>query len=110
MRLPYGERAVVPLEKLVDYCLNPEHPRGQHKARVFAAALGIGAAEVDQLRQALLDAALAADAIAGEADDYGQRFVIDFEMKGPAGQARVRSLWIVRHGEDSPRLTSCYVL
>jgi len=24
--------------------------------------------------------------------------------------ATVRSLWIIRHGEDFPRFTSCYVL
>ena len=27
-------------QKLVDYCLNLEHPRGKHKARVFATAQG----------------------------------------------------------------------
>jgi hypothetical protein len=31
-------------------------------------------------------------------------------MNGPAGQAKVRSGWIVRSGEDFARLTSCYVL
>ncbi len=41
MKLPNGERAVVDIIKLQDYCLNPAHPRGQHKARVFAAALGL---------------------------------------------------------------------
>ena len=38
---------------------------------------------------------------------YGQRYVLVFEMIGLRGSAKVRSLWIVRTGEDIPRLTSC---
>ena len=110
MRLPNGDQAVVPLDKLLDYCLNPEHPRGQHKARVFAAALGITSAEADCLRAELLAAAATRDAMAAEADDFGQRFVLDFEMEGFTGSVQVRSLWIIRRGEEIPRLTSCYVL
>ena len=109
MRLPNGEHAIVPLEKLLDYCLNPEHPRGQHKARVFAAALGVTLADAPELRQALLDAAARGDATTGDSDEFGQRFVLDFEMTGPQGTATVRSLWIIRAGESIPRLTSCYV-
>lgn len=38
MKLPNAERAVVDVRKLRNYCLNAEHPRGQHKARVFKSA------------------------------------------------------------------------
>jgi len=110
MRLPGAERAVVDTAKLRDYCLNPNHPRGRHKARVFASALGLTVADSDILRQALVDAATSFEATPGDKDDYGQRYVLDFPMKGPAGEATVRSNWIVLAGEDFPRLTSCYVL
>jgi hypothetical protein len=40
MKLPNGERAVVDIRKLRDYCLSAKHRRGRHKARVFEAALG----------------------------------------------------------------------
>jgi hypothetical protein len=46
----------------------------------------------------------------GERDAYGQRFVLDFDVEGTAGSGRIRSTWIVRTGEDMPRLTSCFVL
>ena len=39
--LPNPDRAVVDLAKLRDYCLNPQHEEGKHKARVFASALGL---------------------------------------------------------------------
>ena len=35
MKLPNGERAIVDTRKLLEYCLNSEHPRGRNKARVF---------------------------------------------------------------------------
>lgn len=46
----------------------------------------------------------------GEEDRYGRRFVLDFEMAGVKGRAIVRSLCMVRTGEDFPRLMSCFVL
>jgi hypothetical protein len=108
--LPNPEEAVVDLAKLENYCLNPEHPRGRHKARVFASALGLTLADAELLRRTLLSVALDHDATSTDADSYGQRYVLDFTMEGPQGSARVRSCWIVRTGEDFPRLTTCYVL
>jgi hypothetical protein len=109
MKMPNAERAVVEVSKLREYCLNPQHPRGRHKARVFAARLGLTAPHADWLREALLRAALENDATPQEQDRYGRRFVVDFSMQGPKGSATVRSSWIVRAREDFPRLTSCYV-
>jgi hypothetical protein len=110
MKLPRPELAVVEIAKLRDYCLSAQHLRGRHKARVFAAALGLTADHAEQLRDALLEAARREEAAATDKDEYGQRYVVDLTMKGPAGQARIRSSWIVRTGEDFARLTSCYVL
>jgi len=62
------------------------------------------------LRAELLAAAVSSGAMAAEGDAFGQRYVLDFPMKGPLGEAMVRSSWIVRSGEDLPRLTSCYVM
>lgn len=102
--------AVVDAAKLLDYCLNPAHPRGRYKARVFATSLGLTRANSDELRDALLNSACSDGAIQGELDGYGQRYVVDFLMSTAAGQAAIRSAWIVRRGEDFPRLLSCYVL
>ena len=110
MVIPNAHRAVVDMAKLLDYCLSSTHPRGRHKARVFAATLGLTAEHASHLREALLDAARERDAVPTERDDYGQRYMVDFMMRGPSGRARIRSTWIVRCGEDFPRLTSCYVL
>ena len=97
------------IAKLAECCLNPDHLRGRHKARVFASALGLTADHAEELREALLEAARTQEATPTDEDVYGRRYVIDFTMSGPLGEARVRSSWIIREGEDFPRLTSCYV-
>jgi hypothetical protein len=108
-KLPNGERAIVDSRKLQAYCLNPQHPRGRNKARVFASA-GIRQIDADELRTALLAAAASAEAQTGIANPYGQRYIIDFELVRENKIVKIRSTWIVRIGEDMPRLTSCYVL
>jgi uncharacterized protein DUF6883 len=109
MRLPNGERAIVDLRKLRDYCLNPDRPRGRHKARVFAAALGLTAKDAPKMQTKLREIARTGDATLGEVDLYGQRFTIDFEMVTEVGKAMIRSGWIVLRGRAAPRLTTCYV-
>ncbi len=110
MRLPNPGDAYVDLRKLTDYCLNPAHPRGRHKARMFAAVLGITPDKAEDLRDALLLAARTQDCRLVERDSHGARYVIESPVAGPRGSGRVRSLWIVRTGESFPRLVSCYVL
>ena len=109
MRLPNGARAIVDLQKLRDYCLNPDSPRGGHKARVFAAVLGITAVDAPKLKAKLLEMARTREARRGELDLYGQRYTIDFEMATAVGKATLRSGWIILHGKTMPRLTTCYV-
>lgn len=110
MRLPNSVRAVIDIEKLRDYCLSESHPRGKHKARVFATTLGLTAGNAFELREAISAAIQTEEAVVGEQDDYGQRYIVDFSMKRRGAEAIIRTAWIIRSGEDVPRLTSCYVL
>lgn len=109
-KLPNSENAIVEVRKLRDYCLSPEHPRGRHKARVFAFALGLTVEDSEEFRRALLSTAVSGEAVPAEEDEYGQRYMLDFQMSTEIGSATVRSGWIVRSGEDFPRFTSCWVL
>src|SRR6059036_2362523 len=70
----------------------------------------LGPADAENLRRRLLGAALESDCEPEEADEYGRRYTLDFLMETRSGRAWVRSGWIVRAGEDFPRLTTCYVL
>ncbi len=110
MKLPNATRALVDIRKLRDYCLSPTHPKGRHKARVFAAALGLTADQAGELQSELLEAARTQDATPITRDKYGRHRGVDFRLATPTGWALIRSGWIVRDREDFPRLTSCYVL
>jgi len=109
MKLPNAERAIVESEKLTDYCLSPDHPRGKHKARVFEAACGFRPEHAERFREQLLEAAETGEAIEAGSDVHGRRFVIECLMRGPGGEAVVRTAWIVRRGENFPRFVSAYV-
>jgi hypothetical protein len=113
MKLPNAEKAVIDIAKLRDYSLNPNHPEGKHKARVFQAKLGIGRNDAERLRQVILEAILKADAIEQKPTLYGRRFFVDFEVSWPEGKfilstALVRTAWIIRNDEGFPRLTTCF--
>ena len=110
MPIPHAERAVVDMRKLRDYCLNPMHDEGQHKARVFATALGITADDAEDLRVLLLQAVKTSEAQLGRRDAYGQRYTVDFLLEWHDKQAMVRSGWIIEHDSDTPHLTTCYPL
>lgn len=110
MRLPNGDRADLGT-KIEDYTLNSVHREGRHKARVFEAVLGITAANADGLRRALLDAAAASDQAEARGDSgFGNVYTLQFPLSTGQGTATVLSVWIVRHGEDFPRLTTCYIV
>jgi hypothetical protein len=109
MKLPNGDEAVVDRRKITDYCLNPEHDEGKHKARLFQELLGLTLDNSQVLLDALMEAARTGDAVIGKHDKYGQRYVIDFDFAGPDGRVIVRSAWIIRTGEQAPRLVTCYI-
>lgn len=110
MKVPNAEAAIVDIRKLSDYCLSSEHPRGKHKARVFAASLGLTADDAEFLKDILLEAVQTEDATLGEQDEYGQRYTVDTTVITEAGMAVVRSGWILRTDDDIPHLTTCFVV
>lgn len=110
MKLPNPENAIIDSEKLTGYCLNPEHPDGQHKAIVFKSALDLDLDDAEELRTALLQAVATYDAIPTQRNPYGQKYVIDFPLTRLDKQAIIHSVWLVRNNEDFPRLVTCYVL
>jgi len=110
MKLPNAEASIVEIEKLRDYCLSPQHPRGRHKARVFLSLLGLAVADAMELRAALLHAALTENAVPGASDRFGTRYILDFELRRGGRSAQIRSCWIVLDSEIAPRFVTRYIL
>jgi hypothetical protein len=110
MKLPNGELAIVEIAKLRDYCLDPLHDEGKHKARMFAAALGLESDDAEWLREQLLMAARTQECALGKTTPFGQRYIMDFVLTLRARSARLRCVWNLRPNETQPRLITCYVL
>jgi hypothetical protein len=107
--LPNADRAILDLRKLESYCLDPAHPRGRHKARVFREALGIDRTDASWLRQFLLEAVLSGGAVELAMDAMGRRWRVDVGVARHTKRAVVRTIWIVRTGEETPRFVTCWV-
>lgn len=71
MKIPNAHLAVVDIRKLTDYCLNPSHPEGKHKAHLFQIALGMSADDAEALRMILLEAIQMQEAVLGRDDEFG---------------------------------------
>jgi hypothetical protein len=110
LKLPNGHHANLG-RKLEDYVLNPLHREGQHKARVFQSVLGITLANAEVLRDALKAVATNSDEATASGDNgYGDCYVLHLRLSTTKGAATLVSGWIVKHGEDFPRLTTCYII
>ena len=114
MKLPNAGKAIIDVAKIRDYCLNPDHPAGKHKARVFLATLGITRNDAEELRRKIFETVGSADAVEQNPSPYGRRFAVDVHIVWPQKfvlcSAIVRTGWIIRYDEDFPRLASCYIL
>ena len=109
-QLPNHQRAEIDIAKLRDYCLSPTHLRGRHKARVFAAALGIHAADAEWLRDIILQSLADADAVMDEASQFGQRWHVDLLLTRQNRRAVIRTAWLIRVSQSNPRLITAWVL
>jgi hypothetical protein len=109
-KLPNPDQAFIDLNKLIGYCLNPEHPEGQHKALVFKSALNIELNDMEILKNALLHAVKNNKAFFFESNQYGTKYTLEFEMTHQNKTATIKSAWMVRHNENFPRLITCYIL
>lgn len=110
MRIPYSEYAVVDIRKLRDYCLDPKHDDGKHKAHLFSAKLDFTAENANFLQEKLIQIAKTNDANLGRRDVFGQRYSIDFLLEWKGKRALIRSGWIIEHNSRIPKLTTCYPL
>jgi hypothetical protein len=110
MFIPNADNAIIDIGKLRDYCLNPEHDKGKHKAKLFSSILGIKAENAEELRQILFEVIKTHEAQLGKRDDYGQRYTLDFIIEWQNRRATLRSGWIIEQNVGVPRLTSCYPL
>jgi len=108
MKLPNGSQAIIPIKKITGYCLNPDHPSGKHKARVFASALGITAQNPERLLELVRQAAKEGAVVYQGETSFGQSFKVDWQIEG-YNQIVLRTLWEIKTGSNLPRLVSAFI-
>lgn len=100
----------MPAAKLRDYLLNPVHPQGGPKARVFAAVLGVTRADWQYLRQQLVTGVRSAPAQLRRSTPWGDLYEAAFDVTGHDGRThQVRTGWIIRTDDPRPHLITAYV-
>lgn len=105
-----AEHAVIDPKKLASYALNPEHPKGGNKARVFASALGYNPANADILATRVQQGILTAPATVLDANKFGQLMAVDMPILGANGQtAIIRTGWMYETDALVPRMTTIFV-
>ncbi|MFP4103563.1 DUF6883 domain-containing protein [Coleofasciculus sp.] len=107
MKLPNGDRAKLG-DKLDRYSLNMQHPKGKDKANLFRNRLGITLENKELLETALLESAVNNEATLHKTDEYGTQYDVKFLMTTDVGSSLVLGCWIIRTGEEFPRLTNTY--
>lgn len=108
MLLPNIDRATIDLGKLADYALNPGHPEGRHKARVFLSALGVAATDSAWLADAILAGLRQSDAILQNTTPWGALYRVDMEIVRGQRCAEIRTAWLSTREEA--RLVTCFVI
>ncbi len=91
--------------KVRAYLLSRTHPVGGFKARVFAA-LGFDARTVDAFVAELRRIAATGEVATVEDIEFGRKYTVVGELRGPAGADHVLTVWIQESGQANVRLVT----
>lgn len=106
MKLPNAQNAVVDERRVREYLLSPSHPVGRFKAKFFGC-IGFAPEGWSGFVTALQRVATEGDAHLVEESEYGRKYVVPGRIAGPGGRLdEVESVWIIRAGDDKPRLVT----
>jgi hypothetical protein len=107
--LPNYQNAFIPSEKIAGYCLNPNHERGSHKARVFRQVFGVTSEDSELLKSAILKQIDKFEITSESENKYGKIFSVPMKITIFEKEDEIMTAWIIEKGTNFPRLTSCYV-
>ena len=108
VKLPGAEQAVVERPKVADYLLSESHPVGRFKSTFFMA-LGYSAAAWEILAADLQRHVSENEALATEANQYGQKYEVRGSLSAPMGRTvALITVWIVLRGENFPRFVTAF--
>jgi hypothetical protein len=97
IEVPDDEQIYVPVEKLLEYSLNPNHTTGRHKARLFSDLLGIDGRQWRYLAYQLVDSLAHAQLERTRVTDHGVQYSAFVQVVGLNQKTyTVETAWIIR--------------
>lgn len=109
--LPNFQKAELPRQKLVNYLLDALHKEGQHKARVFKAALDFDQSNWEELAQAIRAELPYHPALVGSEGTWGTKYEVTLPITGKNGRVvNVLTVWIVRLETNFPSFVTALVV
>ena len=105
MKLPEADRVRIDEQKVRGYLLSQTHPVGRFKARVFAA-LGFDESSIERFVSELRRIAAGGEVADVEDTEFGRKYTVPGDLKGPAGTAQVLTVWIQESGQTEVRLVT----
>ena len=110
MRLPNAHQAVVVWEKIARYLLSHSSPRGKSKAGFFVR-FGFSADNWQDFVNALKLQGANGEVVDITDTAYGLRYEVNGIIETPDGRnPRIKTVWQVDAGTDSPRLITALPL
>jgi len=104
LKLPGTDQVQIDDLKIRGYLLSPTHPVGRFKARVFAAA-GFGESTAELFVSELRRIAASGEVEETEDTEFGRKYTVPGELRGPAGVVQVLTVWI-QGPDQAPRLVT----
>ena len=106
--IPNADHAIVAIEKLTSYLLNPAHKRGGAKARLLLS-LGYRTDRPQVLESDLRVQHLSLNATRTSQNTYGVAYEIEGPITTPNGRSvRFCSIWQIDTGSEVPRFITMY--
>jgi hypothetical protein len=105
VKLPRADRVRIDVPKVSNYLLSPLHPVGRFKARVFRA-LGFEQATLSAFVAEVRRIAAEGDVAEVEDFEFGRKYTVPGELRGPRGTARVVTVWMQEAGQEDVRLVT----
>ena len=106
--LPRADEAIIPIEKFINYALNPE--KDSDKAQAFRLALGYKIYNADKLIQNIRDNIKKFKCTEKADLGHGKRYEVIMRLQGENGKtADVLTAWIDDKSNGEMRLINAYV-
>ncbi len=107
-RLPNGDRAVVPPEKVEAYLLNALHVQNKGKAQFYERA-GYSLSQPERLENDLKTIARTGRVTNTVPTDEGMKYVLIGELTAPnCREYSITSVWMIEKDQTAPRLITAY--